>query len=93
MTLQVAVALPQVAVILAVPTDTAVTVPSEDTVATASLSDFHVTVLSVVLSGSTVTVSFSLCPTSSDILVALMLRIVASTGFTVIVLLTLSASL
>ena len=51
MTLQVAVALPQVAVILAMPTDTAVTVPSEDTVATASLSDFHVTVLSVVLSG------------------------------------------
>ena len=56
-TLQVAETLPQVAVMLAVPTETAVTVPSAPTVATSVLSELQVTVLSVVFSGFTVAVS------------------------------------
>ncbi len=58
-TLQVAETSPQVAVIVATPTETAVTVPSALTLAIASLSEVHVTVLSVVLAGSTVAVSLS----------------------------------
>ena len=48
---QVALTLPQVAVTVAVPTATAVTWPVASTVATDSSDDFHVTVLSVVVTG------------------------------------------
>ena len=53
-TLQTAVFPPAVAVMFAV--------PSAAAVATVSLSDFHVTVLSVAFSGSTAAVSFSVAP-------------------------------
>ena len=53
-TLQVTVFPPAVAVMFAV--------PSAAAVATVSLSDFHVTVLSVAFSGSTAAVSFSVAP-------------------------------
>ena len=58
-TLHVAETSPHLAVMLATPTETPVTVPSAATVAIASLSDAHVTVLSEVFSGNTVAVSFS----------------------------------
>ena len=61
-TLQTAVFPPAVAVMFAVPSAAAVTVPSAATVATVSLSDFHVTVLSAAFSGSTAAVSFSVAP-------------------------------
>ena len=58
-TVQVAVLLPcfVVAVIVASPAPIAVTVPSEETVATVSSLEDHVTVLSVALSGETVAVN------------------------------------
>ena len=68
---------------LAMPTETAVTVPSADTAAIASLSDVHVTVLSVVFSGRTVAVSLSVCPTSSVMSCALSVMPEADTGLTV----------
>ena len=52
-----------VAVIVAVPTATAVTLPFESTVATDVLEDFHVTALLLALLGLTVTVKVSLPPT------------------------------
>ena len=65
-TLQTAVFPPAVAVMFAVPSAAAVTVPSAATVATVSLSDFHVTVLSAAFSGSTAAVSFSVAPAARD---------------------------
>ena len=61
-TLQVADLSPQVAVIVASPTETAVTLPSLSTVAIAASEVDQVTVLSVTSSGRTVAVSFSLAP-------------------------------
>ena len=56
-TVHVADTVPQVAVMVAVPTFLAVTNPVASTVATASSLDFQVTVLLVVFSGVTVAVS------------------------------------
>ncbi len=50
-----------VAVIVAEPTETAVTRPVSDTVATSAFSDFQITFLSVALSGVTVAVSCTVC--------------------------------
>ena len=72
-TVQVAVLLfTVVAVIVAVPSATAVTLPLEETVATEVLFDFHVTVLSVAFEGATVAVSVDVPPTSrlSDVLLS-----------------------
>ena len=66
-----------VTVIVAVPTATAVTTPSE-TVATLSLSLNHVTVLSVASSGLTVAASFSVSPTVS--VVEVLLRVTSVTA-------------
>ena len=71
---------PAVAVIVAMPSATAVTVPFS-TVATASLLESHETVLSVALSGVTVAVSVSVSPTMS---VALVLSKVTSSTATVV---------
>ena len=57
-TLHVDVTSPHVAVMFVTPIETAVRVPSEVTVAIASLSDSHTIFLSVVFSGNTVAVSF-----------------------------------
>ena len=54
---QSAVKLPAVAEIVAVPAETALTTPSELTLATTTFELFHVTVLSVALSGETVAAS------------------------------------
>ena len=58
-TTQVADTLPQVAVMVAFPTAIAVTLPFASTVATLSSDEVHVTVLSVVVTGSIVAVSVS----------------------------------
>ena len=55
-----------VAVISQVPIPLQVTVPSWLTVATAVFDDFHVTVLSVALSGLTVAISLFVAPTSTS---------------------------
>ena len=60
-----------VAVIIASPTATAVTLPLVSTVAIASFEDFHVTVLFVAVSGSTVAVSVVVPSTLSDASVTL----------------------
>ena len=61
-TLAVAVFSPALAVIVAVPLATAVTLPFASTVATASLLDVQVTVLFVALAGETVAVNCSVNP-------------------------------
>ena len=58
-----------VAVIVAVPTLTAVTVPSGATVATSSSEDAHFKALLAAFSGATVAVSVSLFPTEIEVLV------------------------
>lgn len=65
-TAQVADLLPAVAVIVAEPPATAVTLPFASTVATASLLLFQVTVLSVALEGDTVAVRVSVAPFVKD---------------------------
>ena len=82
-TLQVADLSPQVAVMVASPTETAVTLPSISTVAIAASEVDHVTVLSVTSSGRTVAVNFSLAPMVrvSSVLSKAMLS--ASIGLTV----------
>ena len=82
-TLQVAVLLPFLTVIVAVPGAMAVTTPVVDTVATLSLSDDHVRVLSVVFAGDTVPVSVEVAPTSSVNASSLRVRLVDTTGVTV----------
>lgn len=62
-TVQVAVTLPQRAVIVAEPREIAVTVPLELTVATAGLLDVQVTVLSVASAGITVASRVTVSPT------------------------------
>ena len=65
-TSQLAEKSPAVAVMVAVPAPTALTVPSLSTFATASLSEAQLTVLSVAFFGNTVAVSVALPPTVSD---------------------------
>jgi len=65
-TAQVAVLSPAAAVMVAEPSATAVTIPEDDTVATEGLELLHVTLLSVALSGLTVTTSVSLSPSFKD---------------------------
>ena len=82
-TLQVADTSPHLAVIVAVPTEMAVTTPSSETVATFSLELLHTIVLSVVFSGSTVAVKVSFSPTASSNVSLLRVIVVAIIGFTV----------
>ena len=67
-----------VAVIVAVPTLTAVTVPSGATVATSSSEDAHFKALLAAFSGATVAVSVSLFPT--EIEVSALLSVIWETG-------------
>jgi hypothetical protein len=64
-TVHVALMLPILAVIVALPFDLAVITPL-DTVATDVFEDVHDTVLSVASVGLTVAVNVKVCPTSSD---------------------------
>ena len=63
---QVAVLSPALAVMVAVPSATAVTLPFASTVATEVLSELHVTVLFVALSGFTVAVRVAVSPSVSS---------------------------
>lgn len=67
-----------VAVIVTVPTLTAVTVPSGATVATSSSEDAQVKALMVAFSGATVALSVSLFPT--EIEVSALLSVIWETG-------------
>ena len=82
-TLQVAETSPHLAVIVAVPTEMAVTTPSSETAATSSLELLHTIVLSVVFSGSTVAVKVLFSPMTSSIDSLSRTTDVAITGFTV----------
>ena len=73
------------AVIVAFPTDTAVTDPVDETVATFGLLDVQVTVLSVALAGYTVAVSCSVSPTFNEVLDLLIEIDVTNRFLTVIV--------
>ncbi len=68
----------------AVPTETAVTRPVPSTVATAVLSEAHVTVLLLAVSGVTVAVNWSVSPTVSvDAFSLRVTPVTAITGVTV----------
>ena len=67
----------------AVPADLPVTTPLEDTVATFSSLDFHVTVLSVAVEGETVAVSVSVEPVLIETLVVFNVTLSGFIGFTV----------
>ena len=82
-TLHSAFTLPQLAVIVALPIATAVTLPFSSTVAMLLSDEVHTTVLSVALSGETVAVSCSFAPIRSSISVLLKVTAVASMGSTV----------
>ncbi len=82
-TLHVADLSPQAAVIVASPTDTAVTLPSASTVATDASDVDHVTVLSVTFSGRTVAASFADAPIVSESSVLSRAMLSARTGLTV----------
>ena len=75
---QVAVLSPALAVIVAVPALTAVTLPLPSTVATLLSEDVHVTFLSVALSGATVALSFWLSP--STMLISVLSMVMPVTG-------------
>ena len=65
-TTQVAVLSPALAVMVAVPTATAVTLPEASTVATAVFEELHVTVLSAASSGVTVAVRVTVPPSTKS---------------------------
>jgi hypothetical protein len=81
-TVQVAVCPPSlvVTVIVAVPGDTAVTLPFPSTVATDPFDDDHVTVLSVASAGDTVAVRVRVAPSVRDIELLLRVTPVTSTA-------------
>ena len=70
-----------VTVITALPAETAVTLPSEETVATSVLSDDHVTFLLLASLGDTVATRVAVDPTSSERDVLLRLTEVTATVF------------
>jgi len=72
-----------VAVIVAVPADTAVITPELFTVAVPALPDDHITVLFVAFAGATVAVSVSLVPATSVVVVLFKVTPAANTGSTV----------
>ena len=79
-TSQVAVFSPALAVMVAVPTDTALTLPVASTVAMAALEELQVTVLSVASAGVTVATRVRVSPSTKAALVRF--RLIPSTGIT-----------
>ena len=90
-TAQVALASPQAAVMVALPTAMAFTLPSASTVATVASLVLQVTVGSVTFSGATVAVSLNSAPTSTSFSVMSSVTVSATIGLTAISMVPLTA--